>query len=344
MDAGIIQEYEERKLTFGISFIPSEKKLFNPLSLKKRKVLIIAGPTGTGKTELSLLLAQTLSHAEIISADSMQVYRGMDIGTAKVSLENRKRLPHHLIDIRDVDESFNVFDFYIEAQNCIDTILAKGHVPIIVGGSGFYIRSLLYGPPDTPPSIEALRKKLEKEMEALGVTAMFQRLQSLDPTYAATITKGDKHKIIRALEIIAITGGPVSQFSWKCRYPSLDYDFHCWFIYRPREILYKILERRCEVMLDMGFIEEVENLEKEGLRFNPTACQAIGYKQCLHYLQTAKTPDDLAAFLESFKLVSRHYAKKQFTWFRKEPIFKWLNVDLHDMEIAMEMILQDFNR
>jgi tRNA dimethylallyltransferase len=324
------------------SILPLEKKIKDVSGLKPQKIILLAGPTACGKSALSLILAEILK-GEIISADSMQVYRGMDIGTAKVSQEDQAHIPHYMIDIRRIQESFNVVDFYFEARQCIDSILARGKVPIVVGGSGFYFRALLYGPPSGPPSISDVRESLEEELNRLGNEAMYQRLKEADPAYAATITPNDRQKVIRALEIVTLTGEKVSKNQWSRAKPLHEYAFHSWFIYRPREVLYPSIDARCEHMLETGLIDEVKRLEKQGLRMNPSASQAIGYRQCLDFLQTSQSEQEYKKFVRQFKTASRHYAKRQFTWFRKEPLFNWLNVDVHDLEIAAEMIAQEFN-
>lgn len=323
------------------TILPLEKKGIDPTKLKPQKVILISGPTACGKTTLSLMLAEKLK-GEIISADSMQVYRGLDIGTAKVSTEDQSRIPHHLIDIRHVTEPFNVVDFYYEVCQCIESILARNRVPIVVGGSGFYIRTLLYGPPSGPPSLPDLRRSLEKEMESTGSEPMYSKLKEFDPVYAATITQNDKQKIVRALEIITLTGEKVSKLSWKREKVKSNYNFRCWFLYRPKENLYPRIDERCQQMLEAGLIDEVKNLLKQGLESNLSASQAIGYRQVMEYLKTPQTPDDYAKFVSKFKMASRHYAKRQFTWFRKEPLFRWLNIEVHDFEIAADMIIQDY--
>lgn len=328
--------------TFSLgSIIPLEKKLKEAQNYQPRKVILIAGPTGCGKTALSLLLAEMLG-GEIISADSMQVYRGMDIGTAKVGKEEQERIPHHLIDIRHVQESFNVVDFYYEARQCCDSILARSRVPIVVGGSGFYFRTLIYGPPSGPPSMPELRQQIEEQMELLGPEALYAKLKEHDPIYAATITQNDRHKIVRALEILTLTGEKVSKHKSPRKNPVSDFDFHCWFIHRPRNVLYPTIDARCEQMLERGLIDEVKGLEKQGLRANPSASQAIGYRQCLDFLETSQDAEAYQKFVLKFKAASRQYAKRQFTWFRKEPLFHWLNVDVHDLEIAAEMIAHEY--
>jgi len=324
------------------AFLPLEKKFKELRQHKLQKVILIAGPTACGKTALSLILAKMLG-GEIISADSMQVYRGMDIGTAKVSKEAQNLVPHHLIDIRHIHEPFNVVDFYHEAKQCCTSILARDRVPIIVGGTGFYLRAFLYGPPSGPPSVPEVRRKLEIEVEHFGAEVLYEKLVSLDPEYATTITPNDKQKMVRALEIMTLTGEKVSRLDWSCDKPLQDYDYHCWFIYRPRPQLYQTIERRCEQMLEMGLIDEVKYLERLGLKQNPSASQAIGYRQCLEYLERPQDETSYAELVKSFKTASRQYAKRQFTWFRKEPLFKWLNVDVHDLEIAADMIMQEYH-
>lgn len=341
MSAGITSEREKNKMPSIKGIVPLEKKISEPSKTKPQKIILLAGPTACGKTTLSLMLAEAIG-GEIISADSMQVYRGMDIGTAKISQEEQEHVPHHLLDIRHVHESFNVVDFYYEAKQCCDSILARNRVPIVVGGTGFYFRALLYGPPQGPPSIPEIRNSLEEEMEKLGAETLFNRLKDVDPVYAASITHNDRQKIIRALEIVILTGEKVSNFTWQRDKLLPDYKYHSWFLHRPREVLYSRIEARCDQMLDAGLIEEVKALEKQGLRANPSASQAIGYRQVLDYLDGPQTEEEYKKFTKTFKMASRHYAKRQFTWFRKEPIFRWLNVEVHDFEIAMDMILQDY--
>lgn len=310
---------------------------------KKKRILVISGPTAAGKTELSLSLAQAIG-GEVLSADSCQVYKGMDIGTAKPFPDERALIAHHLIDIREITEPFNVAEFYKEAKGCFKEIFARENVPIVVGGSGFYIHALLYGPPQGPPSVPEVRSQLVRQMCDLGPEVLYERLQILDPVYAATISEYDRHKIIRALEIIALSEQKVSDFPKAGKLEELDYDFRCWFLYYPREKLYQRIEKRCDEMLRNGFLEEVKRLEKLGIRENISASQAIGYRQALEFLESQQTEDDFSQFVQKFKKATRHYAKRQFTWFRKEPLFRWLNIDEHPIERIKELILQDFEQ
>lgn len=321
--------------------IPQKKKI--PQPGRKKRVLVIAGPTGAGKTALSLSLAAALG-GEIISADSMQVYRGMDIGTAKALPEERASITHHLIDICDINSIFNVAEFYKHVQEAFKEIIVRENVPIVVGGSGFYIHALLYGPPQGPPSNPEVREQLEKQMNDLGPEVLYERLQMFDPHYAATISEFDRHKIIRALEIMALSEKRVSDFPKPDKLQEQDYDFRCWFLYYPKERLYARIEKRCEEMIQKGLLDEVKALEKLGLRNNPTASQAIGYRQALEFLSTPQSDEDRQNFVAAFKKASRQYSKRQFTWFRKEPLFRWLNIDEHPLERLKELILQDFEQ
>lgn len=320
-----------------------EKDLFHAVYPRK-KIIVIAGPTGSGKSALSMMLADAGLPIEIVSADSMQVYRGMDIGTAKVSKEERERVPHHVIDIRDVTQGFNVVDFFFEARQACQAITRRGNIPVVVGGAGFYLDALLYGPPTGPASDPVVRKALEEDMEKQGPGLMYDRLQKLDPVYASTITSHDKHKIVRGLEIIAITGKEVSKNQWREKKKYLNYDFRCWFVHRPRSSLYHRVEKRCDKMLADGLLEEVAQLDKLGIRSNPTAAQAIGYKQSLEFLDSSQTKEDYNKFLEGLYTATRHYVKRQLTWFRpdREPGYRWLDLDMHDPETAVDIIIRDY--
>lgn len=341
MGSGLKFEDKELQIVLG-HFTLTQKQQLLPRS-KKKKIIVIAGPTAVGKSKLSLIIARAIG-GEIISADSMQVYRGMDIGTAKPTFEERGNVPHHLIDSRDLDETFNVVEYYQEACQAIKEILDKGGVPIVVGGTGFYIHSLIYGPPSGPPSDPKLRKMLEEEMDSKGTQIMFDKLKELDPDYAVTITQKDRHKIVRALEIISLTRQRVSDLPPVSSDHQDLYDFRCWFVHMSKETLYPRIEMRCDKMIAEGFVDEVKRLEQEGLSKNATASQAIGYRQCLEYLQTAQSQEDWDSFVNAFKQASRRYAKRQFTWFRKEPLFRWLSIDEMTMEQVAELIIQDYER
>ena len=325
---------------FSSDSLVQEQLIPPPTSNKKPIVIVIAGPTCCGKSALAMMLARAIK-GEIVSADSVQVYRGMNIGTAKPSPSERWEVPHHLIDIRDVWEPFNVVDFYFEAKHCLEMIHSQDRIPIVVGGSGFYIHSLLYGPPDGPPSVPEVRNKLEEKFSQLGADEMYERLNQLDAEYAKTISIHDRQKIIRGLEIIELTGEKVSRHNWKSRLIPKGYDFRCWFLNRPRSTLYRRIEERCDKMLAHGLLEEVDWLEEHGLRDNTSASQAIGYRQSLDFLGGDRTHENYLKFVSEFKKASRRYAKRQLTWFRRESLFNWLDLDLHDPETAMDLIIND---
>ncbi|MBS0621556.1 MAG: tRNA (adenosine(37)-N6)-dimethylallyltransferase MiaA [Verrucomicrobia bacterium] len=319
---------------------PKEAGLFIQEARQPPRIVFLAGPTGCGKTALSLLLAESLQ-GEIVCADSMQIYQGMDIGTAKATLLERRRVPHHLIDVCPIHASFSVVDYYYTAQQTIEEIQARGKLPIVVGGAGFYIHSLLYGPPSGPPSVPDVRRSLEEALGVLGPEALYEQLLRIDPDYASSITVHDRQKIVRGLEIIQLTGLPVSAHSWQGREVAVRGAFRAWFIHRPRSILYERVEERCEQMVEEGLLAETEALCEQGMRDNRAACHAIGYKQALAYLDSERTEEDFAKFMSDFKQASRHYVKRQFTWFRKEPLFKWIDVDERDVEVLVEMMIQD---
>jgi len=320
----------------------SQKKQVPPKD-KKNRIIVLSGPTAIGKSDLSIKMAKLIK-GEIVSADSMQVYKGMDIGTAKVRSEQQEQIPHHLIDIFDIDQECNVVNFYHLAHKTCREIIDRGNVPIVVGGSGYYIHVFLHGPPQGPSADPQVRVKLEEQMNRLGSGVMYERLQMLDPMYAETISENDRHKIVRALEIIFITKRPVSALPKPVEIDHDKFDYRCWFIYMPKQLLYEKVQQRCEVMIEQGFIEEVERLKKQGLEKNFSAANAIGYRQCLEYLNSPRTAEDLKQFIEEFKKATRHYVKRQFTWFRKEPFFRWLDINKTSESRALEYILQDFEQ
>lgn len=337
----LIYKTEKAKDLINEYYLPFRKKTL--VDQKRKKVVVIAGPTGTGKTSLGVDIGEILG-GEIISADSMQIYKNMDIGTAKATKEQQRRSIHHLIDLKNINETFNVSEYYRHAHLSCRQILFKGRVPIVVGGSGFYIHAFLYGPPMGPPSNPDIRKKLEHQLELTGTDGMYERLEIMDGAYAKTITAKDKHKIIRALEIIAITGKKVSEIPVPDTLRTPVYNYRLWFVYLPKEILYEKINERCEEMLRKGFIEEVRQLEKDGIRDNYSASQAIGYRQCLKYLRTNQSAEDKIRFMDEFKKASRKYVKRQFTWFKKESNFRWLNLHEIGFEKAKEFILQDYEQ
>ncbi|WP_194843638.1 tRNA (adenosine(37)-N6)-dimethylallyltransferase MiaA [Candidatus Clavichlamydia salmonicola] len=312
-----------------------------------KKIILLAGPTGVGKTALSIMLAKLLN-GEIISTDSIQVYRGMDIGSAKVSKKERDSVPHHLIDIRHVQEPFNVVDFYYEARQVCDSILARNKVPILVGGAGFYFKTFVSGPPPGPPSVKEIRAQIEAQMAEQGVLSMYEKLHEYDPEYAGTISSKDIHKIVRAFEIITLTGAPVSACKWAMskarpdKSTAEEYVYMGWFLSLPRDILHQRINERCDAMLAEGFVEEVKALKQEGIQKNPSAARSIGYAQCLKFLESNQSMEEYNAFVADFKTASRRYVRRQCTWFKKDPLFDVLDINGKNLQILAEELADNF--
>ena len=275
-------------------------------------VLVVAGPTASGKTALSIALAQAVG-GEIVSADSMQVYRGMDIGTAKADPVERAAVPHHMLDIADPGENYSVARFTEDAAACCEDILSRSKVPVITGGTGLYIDSLLSGRTFAEIGDSSARESLSAEYDRIGGDAMLRRLCEVDPSRAEKLSSSDKRRIIRALEIYELTGMTMSEHDAHTR--SLPPRFQAVRIvleYPDRAELYRRIEERVDRMVEAGLFEEVDTLLKRGLDPGTTALQAIGYKESALYLQGKL---DREAAIDLIKQSSRRYAKRQITWF-----------------------------
>ncbi|MEO2068449.1 MAG: tRNA (adenosine(37)-N6)-dimethylallyltransferase MiaA [Desulfurobacteriaceae bacterium] len=295
---------------------------------REKPLIVITGPTATGKTDFSLKLAREID-GEIISADSMQVYKGLDIGTDKVSKEIREEIPHYLIDVVDPDKEFSVADFVREADKAIREIKKKGKYPIVVGGTGFYIRALLFGLPQTPKGDKSIREELKK----LSNEELYKLVLSIDRSYAEKVGKEDRKRLIRAYEVYKLTGKPISSFKLP---EKLRYNFLGYFLYRNRNELYKRIEDRVDSQIRRGLIEETKWLLKFGK--DTTAFQALGYKEMLEYLEGKKTLEEAVKLL---KRRTKQFAKRQFTWFRKETKFKWINLSETKEEELIKIIKKD---
>lgn len=331
-----------RSFTLEISSLsipqPLKEQLPQAPYIRKR-LIVISGPTAVGKSETALEFAQKVQ-GEIITADSMQVYKMMNIGTAKPSIEEQLCVPHHLLDIRMPHEGYSVIDYVKDAREAIDSVLARNKLPILVGGTGFYLKSLLFGPPQGPPPCQRVRDALEKEIQEKGLEAMYAKLVQLDPVYSKNLSSHDHYKILRAMEIIQLSGKPVSSFRWA-QGQQPRYEARCWFLNRPRESLYKKIDKRCDKMVQNGLVEETAFLLEQNIENNPSACHAIGYRQAIEYLRSPRSKSDFENFISSFKQATRHYAKRQTTWFRKEPLYRWLDLDRHDPETVIDILLND---
>ncbi|KAL2944519.1 tRNA dimethylallyltransferase 9 [Bienertia sinuspersici] len=328
---------------------------------KKQKVIVISGPTGAGKSRLALELAKRLN-GEIISADSVQVYRGLDIGSAKPSPSERKEVPHHLLDILHPSEEYSVGQFYEDARQATRDVLNKGHVPIITGGTGLYLRWFIYGKPDVPKASRDITSQVYAELEN------YQNNEDWDAAVKLVVEAGDPnapsfptnnwYRLRRSLEIIKSSGSPPSAFqlpydSFKeqldlaapedcpdkaemqeSQLKDLDYDFICFFLSTPRLDLYKSIDFRCEDMLSRndGILAEAKWLLDIGLPPNSnSATRAIGYRQGMEYLLRCReqgghsSAKEFFSFLSEFQKASRNFAKRQMTWFRNDPIYHWLD-------------------
>ncbi len=285
-------------------------------------LIILAGPTAVGKTELSLKLAQRIN-GEIISADSMQVYKRMDIGTAKPSREEQGRVPHHLIDLVEPDQDFSVADYKKYFESAVASIYAKGKLPLMTGGTGLYIRACIQAynlEPGEP--LPDLRQELKEQAERFGPDYIHQKLAKVDPQAAAKIHHNDLRRVIRALEVYQSTGLPISELQQK-RSARFKYNVIYLFLNREREELYRRIELRVEQMINAGLIEEVRSLLESGFSPNLKSMQSLGYKQLCRYLQGTVSLEEAVA---SIKQETRHYAKRQLTWFRREPIDYTINI------------------
>lgn len=289
----------------------------------KKKILIILGPTAVGKSRLAIELAKKLN-GEIISADSMQVYFGMDIGTAKPSKEELEEVSHHLINIMPPDKPWSVSDFVNNAKSLIVEIAKNGKLPIVVGGTGLYLNALIEGYtfPEIKKDIQ-VRLKLEHEVKAFGSLHLYERLKKIDPESAKNIHYNDTKRIIRALEVYELTGHPMSQLKSKDE-ESLEFKPVIIGLDLDRHELYKKIEARIDEMLAKGLIDEVRALIKEGYDPKLTSMQAIGYKEVAEHLHGKYTYDELVNIL---KQNTRNFAKRQMTWFRRFKYVNWFDVE-----------------
>ena len=288
-------------------------------------VPIIVGPTAIGKTHLSMLLAEKIP-SEIISADSRQIYRHMDIGTAKVDLKTREKVVHHMIDINNPDEYFSAGMFSKIASNIIAEVMSAGKLPIIVGGSGFYISALIDGIFDMQIHNPDIREQLKKKAQNDGLDILYRELQKCDPDYAAKIGISDTQRILRSLEVFMITGQSFSDWHKQNKNPA-DFPYKIIGLNMDRKALYKRIEERVDKMLDEGLIDEVKNLQALGYDANLTALKTVGYKEVFAYLNDEITLDIMIGLI---KQNTRRYAKRQLTWFRRDKRITWMNVSKNE--------------
>lgn len=290
----------------------------------KKPLIILTGPTAVGKTALSVELAKKIG-GEIISADSMQVYRHMDIGSAKIRKEEMDGVPHHLIDILEPDEEFHVALFQKLAKEAMEQIRLRGHIPIVVGGTGFYIQALLYDIDFTENEDEGgnIRRQLENTAKEKGADYLHEQLREIDPKSADAIHANNIKRVIRALEFYYLTGKQISEHNETERAKESPYAFLYYVLNTDRAVLYKRIEERVDSMLQEGLVDEVRHLKEMGMNRGMVSMQGLGYKEILDYLNGMCSLEEAAAVL---KRDTRHFAKRQITWFKRERDVTWLNL------------------
>ncbi len=308
----------------------------------KEKIIIISGPTGIGKSKVAVELAKKLGNAEIISSDSMQIYKEMSIGTAKVTNEEMSGIKHHMIDEVNIHDNFSVYDYQKKAKKLISDMNERGTIPIIIGGTGLYINSLLYKLDfSSEAEDKELRKKLNKEAELYGKEYLYNKLKELDPEYAEKLSVNDTFRIIRALEVIYKSGNKYSEENKNFREYNDEYDKLIYILQTDRELLYDRINKRVDKMFAAGLLDEVKDIIKdmssEEIASN-RALLAIGYKELISYLQGEITYERA---IELIKQKSRNYAKRQLTWFRRESEANYIDVNFKDIEQTVNTIYND---
>lgn len=303
------------------------------------RLVVIGGPTATGKTALSVALAKHFD-GEIINADSMQIYKHLCVGTAKVTQEEQQGVPHHLLDFLEPEQSYSVADFVKDASACIETVTARGHLPLLVGGTGLYISSLINGvrfaPEEGDPN---LRQRLQQQADAEGAQVLYARLQEVDPVYAQKVHPNNVTRVIRALELFETTGRRMSEEQRSSRPEVPPYRVLCLCLTcRDRSELYRRIDRRVENMMRNGLLEEAELVWKNRETYH-TAAQAIGYKEFFPYFAHTQPLD---ACVEDLKRATRRYAKRQLTWFRHQNDAVWLYLEDGNVEERAGREIQTF--
>lgn len=305
--------------------------------MKKKPLIIITGPTAVGKTSLSIPLARQIG-GEIISADSMQVYKEMDIGTAKIKTEEMEGVPHHLIDVLYPDEEFHVVRFQQMAKKAMEQIYQNGNIPIVVGGTGFYIQALLY---DIDFSKEEqateFRLQMERYAREYGNEALHKKLELVDPISAQKIHANNVKRVIRALEYYKQQKSPISEHNEIQAQKESPYDFLYFVLEHDREVLYDRINRRVDQMIEEGLLLEVESLVKKGYAKELVSMQGIGYKEFFPYFEGQCSLEDV---IYKIKLDTRHFAKRQLTWFKREKDVIWLSKKEYSEEQLYKQILE----
>ncbi len=302
---------------------------------EKQKVVVICGPTASGKTALSIELAKKIN-GEIVSADSMQIYKDMNIGTAKPTKEEMQGIKHYLLDYVLPDTRFSVAQYKQDAKKAIKEILTKGKIPIIVGGTGLYVDSLIYEIEYNDIKIdENYRKELEKIVEKQGLETLYKMALKIDFEAMQKISSNDKKRIMRVLEIYKATGKTKTEQEIESKKKPVEYDYKIFAINWDREVLYQRINKRVDIMIEQGLIEEVKNILSKYEKF-PTAMQGLGYKEVVDYLNGLCTKEEMT---EKIKMETRRYAKRQLTWFRKNKQTIWID-GTNDIQSNINIILK----
>ena len=307
-----------------------------------KPLIILTGPTAVGKTALSIRLAKAIG-GEIISADSMQVYRRMDIGSAKITKEEMMGVPHHLIDVLEPDEEFNVTVFQKLAKAAVEEIYSRGNIPIVAGGTGFYIQALLNDIDFTENGEDtSIRDELEALAKEKGTDYLHGMLLAIDPESAKQIHANNIKRVIRAIEYYRQTGERISEHNKREREKESPYDFLYYVVNTDRDILYQRIDQRVDEMMKQGLVQEVKELKDSGCTRNMVSMQGLGYKEILDYLQGECTLSEAVYLL---KRDTRHFAKRQITWFKRERDVKWLNLPdfNNDLDKVLETMIQEIN-
>jgi tRNA dimethylallyltransferase len=301
-----------------------------------KPLIVIAGPTAVGKTDCAIWLAERL-HGEIVSADSMQVFKYMDIGTAKPSLEQQQRVKHHLIDIVDPDQDFSVADYQDLFDRTVNSLLRDNKIAVVTGGTGLYIRACLRSYAFIDPGADPeIRRQLRDEAENAGDTDyLYRQLMQVDPETAIKVHPHDSHRLIRALEVYRRTGTPFSKLQAEQQRSTSKYATIFLFLDRDRDELYQRIEARVDVMFQMGFINEVKGLFEKGYSPELKAMQSLGYQQISQFLKNRISLAEAEALI---KQKTRNYAKRQLTWFRKEPVDLWYHISGSNEEFFGEIL------
>ncbi len=304
----------------------------------KEKVIVICGPTASGKTALSIELAKKIN-GEIISADSMQIYKEMNIGTAKPTIEEMEGIKHYLLDFVSPDQRYSVAEYQKDAKKAIKEILKKGKVPIIVGGTGLYVDSLIYE--IQYPNIEfdeKYREQLEEIAEKQGLEVLYKKALEIDEKAMQKISPNDKKRIMRVLEIYHATGKTKTEQEIESRMQPIEYDYKVFAINWDRQVLYERINKRVDIMVEQGLIEEVKTILQKYKTF-PTAMQGLGYKEVVDYIEGKYTKEEM---IDKIKMETRRYAKRQLTWFRKNKQTTWLE-GTNELQNNINIILEGAN-